>query len=254
VEYDRTVTKVARVFPKLDLPPLREAVFDLFAVPAEDPSPDLASTFFGAYPEFVSEEEWHRIGLQMKLATKSGEVTPSGGSRMKGLRRWNADRSRAILFGPGVLAFNVLPPYGRFHEHLPRVSELLQRYMEIARPQSISYVGQRYINEIKVPADESPAEWFTVYPGLGGTDRHSPVAVQLEVGRFNPGTVILSLQLVKSESEGATYVLDIYAKADKPDPGDLERWHAEAHEMIDDAFFRSITKKARRALGERQPA
>ncbi|MCC7108695.1 MAG: hypothetical protein IT382_05370, partial [Deltaproteobacteria bacterium] len=94
--------------PEFHAPPLIEAVFDLFAVPAHETDPKRADSFFRAFPEYSGDtEDLHELGMDVRI--QGGRpVSQTLSTQARGERRWNAARSRSALFGPGVFALNVL--------------------------------------------------------------------------------------------------------------------------------------------------
>lgn len=238
-----------------EAPPLIEVVFDLFAVPAPDPRADLADAVFERLPSYDSEPQpWDSVSMHLSL--DRGRLVSQGVDVSRtGTRRWDESRTRAVLVGPGVLAYNILPPYGRFEEHARTVAELVELYIDVARPRGIARIGQRYINRVTVDVSESAGEFFTLYPALpkAYAVQHPPVHVRIEAARFDNGVVVTTLGLSRSDANGATYVLDVWGQTVQPPDmavADVIRWHEEAHAAVVESFLTAITDAARKRFKE----
>ncbi len=239
-----------------DEPPLSEAVFELFAEPS---SAEIdANAFFGRFEQFSAErQEWRNAVVAMEV--RDGRlVSQSFREAANGERRWNGERTRGVLVGPGVIAFNVLPPYGHFVDHRPTLSDLLTVYLETARPKALHWAGHRYINRVRADSKTLPTELFAIYPGLPDdlAAEHPPFSIQVEAARFDGGVVVASLGLAHRTEDEATYVLDLYARSPQPFPGgsvdEILAWHDRAHEAVVEGFEMAITDAARRLFKEKK--
>lgn len=247
--------------PDFQAPPLIEAVFDLFAVPAHDTDPKRADAFFRAFPEYGGDaEELHQWGMDVQM--RDGRpVSQTLSTQTRGERRWDPARSRSALFGPGVLALNILnkpdQPYGHFRDHAPELQRCLEQYLEIARPERLLWAGHRYINHVSLAPDENPAELFALYPALPSEHArtHPGISVQVETARFHGGVVVASLVLAFKNPTGAVYALDLYAKTEGElavsSVRDLMDWHRRAHDHVVQTFLFAITRKARLRFKEK---
>jgi uncharacterized protein (TIGR04255 family) len=247
--------------PEFADPPLIEAVFDLFVEPSLDVDSKLADRFFEALPSYSGDvETLHNIGMTMEV--KEGRpASQSMHSQETGTRRWNAKRSRAVMFSPDILAFNVLhqadDPYGHFEDHVDHLKMLLERFYEIARPKRILWAGHRYINHVPIDLAEATtgADLFKLYPALPAehAKTHPHMAVQVEAGRFPGGAVVANLSLAMKNIKVAVYSLDVYAKTDGAPPSPLDglmSWHTAAHEAVVEVFLSSLTDVAKKRFKE----
>jgi uncharacterized protein (TIGR04255 family) len=248
--------------PEFGEPPLIEAVFDLFVEPSHELDKAVVDRFFEAFPELTGEvEELRQFGMMMQV--KGGRPAAQAmSSEDSGTRRWNEGRSRGVLFGPAVLAVNLLhkpgAPYGHFEEHAPWLQKIIERFYEIAKPKRVLWAGHRYINQVPIELAEgvTGADLFALYPALPAehAKTHPGVAVQVEAGRFSGGVVVANLALAVKNIKQAVYSLDIYAKTEGPVPEvqGLMDWHHNAHRQVVDTFLSSITERARRRFQERR--
>ncbi len=193
------------------------------------------------------------------------EFNPSGppvGTAHQGAeryRRWNTQRTRLAQFGQDIFCFNVLPPYGRYTEHVPEIQRLFAAYKSAAKPSGVQFLGQRYRNQILLPSQVSPAsDFFTLYPKLpSGARPHPPFFLQVEMKQFPDGGQVVATIGCEEPSgpdHNPTYVLDLYARS--PDNPAIDfswdvvsEWHLQAHEAITVAFESALTDHAKRIFG-----
>jgi len=234
-------------------PPLTEAVFELFA-DADAAQGFEAAQFFSQYGEYVSEPQpWQNavVGLQVRDGQLLSTSLKREGSAE---RRWNKERNRAVLVGAEVLAYNVLPPYGRFDDHRPVLTRLLESYLALARPTSLQWVGHRYLN--RITAAGKPSELLAIYPRFPDAleAKHPPFSIQVEAASFDGGVVVANLGLAECTDDEATYLLDLYARSSVPLNGwgvpEMISWHDRAHVAVSDAFEMAITNAARKQFKE----
>lgn len=253
------------VRPHFEDPPLVEAVFDLFVQsPSREPAPkfaDLERGFFQNFEDYNSHrEEWWQKETQVQLTPSSqdGSTFVQAVRTLQGVRKWNEEKREGVLFGPDVLAFNVLAPYRSFADYGPRLRALLEAYETSVKPSGLVVLGHRYVNQVRVDVGEglAPSELFSLYPKLepAFARKHPPVQVQVEMGRFANGVVSATLALAVSDPNAAVYSLDLYARTVELIPlnvPDALEWHQRAHEQIFHTFLASITDVARKRFKEK---
>ena len=167
---------------------------------------------------------------------------------------------RAVFFGVGVLAMNVVPPYGHVEDHLPHLRELLDAYIELANPRRIAWLGQRYINQVTIEFAErlAPGRLFNLAPAIPEARAlmHPGMTVQLESARTDATSALTTLALSAKTPSAAVYTLDIYGRTSGQVPNSAQSivdWHSGTHEIIIEAFLSSITDEARKRFKERTP-
>jgi uncharacterized protein (TIGR04255 family) len=172
--------------------------------------------------------------------------------------RLNHEGHRAVQWGPGVLAYNVLPPYGHFEDHLPSWSNLVEAFLVehgAASPEGnrLGWAEQRYVNEFTLARAERPGEFFVFYPPLP-EDRarsHAVTRMDIEAAEFDGGTVQVSLLRTAADAEAVRYQLVVVAASKAGVAADLDavmRWHNVAHHAINEAFERVITNETRKRM------
>jgi uncharacterized protein (TIGR04255 family) len=231
--------------------PLREAVFELFA------DPEATTTWSAAAPEHVRaqfpeygyhEEAIQEVGLQFQMGP-DGPVTKQYAPRAR-FRRWDAEKKTAIQFGAYMCAYNILGAgYTQFENHVAMIARVLRCYVDEAQPTKIAWVGQRYINAVKLPrADVDVASYFSIYPTLPTSAGHRPFALQVQMAETKNCTVIVNLALEQADDDEATYTLDIYARSVGEVPIDidaLKTWHVSTHEVVRSVFAHTTTERLR---------
>jgi len=236
---------------QLKAAPLREAIFELYADPE-------ATTAWGAdskgrtlsrLPSYAfNEEHLFDVGIRIELG--------SGGTIQRQVpqersRTWNEQGTKAVQFGSHMVALNILgPAYVQFEDHVDEMATVLRCYLEEARPSKIAWIGQRYINAIKVPVAETDVgSYFAIYPRLPADYvGHRPFALRLQTAATKNGAVMVSLSLEQVDASDATYTLDIYARSTSDVPNDIDAiraWQVTIHEAVRAAFEHSTSPRLR---------
>lgn len=243
--------------PQYDRQPLVEAIFELYvsddqAQVAEVARDDAALERIAQnFPEYrFNEEHLKDFGIRVE-AEPNGSVRRSSREPRERVRRWNEERTSAIQVGSHMCAHNILGrAYTGFENHLPTVSLLIESYLREAHPTTLAWIGQRYINSIKLPVeDQQVASYFEIYPKLPAVlAGHRPISVQIQTADIKYGQVFVNLFLQEKDAEFATYVLDIYARSHQNPPSETDvllQWHKDAHQGVRDAFELSISKRSK---------
>jgi uncharacterized protein (TIGR04255 family) len=248
-----------RGHPHFAAAPLKEAIFELSSVVTpQEPNvwSEQVRAFFSALDYHSNPQVLSQILAQLNL---QGDLPQSSVHIVKdGRRQWNEAGTRGALVAPGLLALNVLQPYGTVSDELPRLEALLSTFFEVMKPPAVLALGQRYINQVVLKTDRrpDPAELFTIYPGFPesrAATRHRPFSVQVEFGRYDAGAVTVTLALAALLQSEAVYSLDIYARTVgvvPNSPSGILEWHQHAHEWVVDAFLDTITQDARKEFRE----
>ena len=205
----------------------------------------LASRFKG----FGAREE--RLRIDAPLARAGAPSAPPHDGEPYRVWRLNQDGHRAVQWGPGVVAYNVLPPYGHFEDHLPSWSNLVEAYLAEERPVALSWAEQRYVNEFTLARAEKPGDFFVFYPPLPDDRerRHSLARLDLDAAEFEGGSVEVSLLRIASDPDAVRYQLVVIAASRTGLDADLDevmRWHNVSHHAINEAFERAITNETRK--------
>jgi uncharacterized protein (TIGR04255 family) len=207
----------------------------------------LASRFKG----FGAREE--RLAIDAPLARQGAAPAPPHPDAPYRVWRLNQEGHRAVQWGPGVVAFNALPPYGHFEDHLPSWSNLVEVFLAEERPVSLAWAEQRYVNEFTLARAERPGELFVFYPPLPDDRerRHALTRLDIDAAEFDGGTVEVSLIRTASDPEAVRYQLVVVAASRTGLDADLDevmRWHNVSHHAINEAFERVITNETRKRM------
>lgn len=242
--------------PEYRSPPLIEAVFELFIDgTGSDWSPRSFERARKHFLDFSGQEErLEPYNIQMRVGPGKNFSHDFQAAPQR-LRWWDTARQRAVQFGSNMCAYNVLPQaYGHFDDHLDTLRAVFSFFLEEARPSSVTWIGQRYINLIKVPAGaDDVSVYFDIYPrfpaplNLG----HRPFSLQAQVVDFEQGNVQIGLHLQELARETANYVLDVYARSNGPvasATNDLVDWQRIAHKRVSETFELCISNRSRDEL------
>lgn len=200
------------------------------------------------------------------LSQVSLPIPPAGQpvvERQHRVRVWSADRRRLMQFGPELCAFNAMQPYTCFEDYLDDAHFLFEQYTEMRRPASVGFFGQRRINAFDLPASESPADYFSLYPtGVSqrAGPRHVPFQLHVAVATFPTGQVTVGMVYMGEATPGGQhrYLLDLYARSSEPvairwDWQAALGWQEEARKVINDIFSQAITLRTKEMIGPGEP-
>lgn len=236
-------------------PPLVEAVFELFIEPASALWSN--ATFERAreqFSDFSGQEESlepYDVTMQVGPGRNFSHGVQSGPHR---IRRWDTKRQRAIQFSSQMCAYNVLPQaYGHFEQHIDTLTQVFTFFLEEAKPSKIWWVGQRYINLIKIPSQtDDVSSYFAIYPRFPEplNRGHRPFSLQAQTAEFQRGSVQMGLHLQANNGDTVNYLLDIYASGEvvTPDLNELIDWQRSAHEQVSASFELCISDRSRDEL------
>ncbi len=207
----------------------------------------LAQRFKG----FGAREE--KLAIDAPLARHGAPAAPPAQGAAFRMWRLNQDGHRAVQYGPGVVSYNVLAPYGHFEDHLPSWSNLVEAYLAEERVTVLGWAEQRYVNEFTLARAEKPADFFVFYPPLPDDRdrRHALSRMDVDGAEFEAGGVEVSLRRTVADAEAVRYQLIVVARSRGNLPAEVEvvmRWHNVAHNAVNDAFERIITNETRRRM------
>lgn len=232
-------------------PRIAEAVFAVGARNAPAWPDEVYGRLASRFKGFSARED--RLALDAPLGRHGAVPCPPADGAPHRVWRLNHEGHRAVQWGPGVVAFNVLPPYGHFEDHLPTWTNLLEAYLAEERPGSLTWAEQRYVNEFTLARVERPAELFVFYPPLPDDRerRHALTRLDLDAVEFDGGAVMISLVRAAIDTEAVRYQRVVVASSRRTLTGDAEvvlGWHNVAHNAINEAFERVITDETRRRM------
>ena len=237
-------------------PALVEAMFALRPVGADAAAPDLDSDGIDAMRQrlrgFRTAPQQLAANAPVSRYEALGDDAGDGPTR---LCLWNDERNRAVQFGPGVCAFNVLAPYGHYEDHLPSLQRLTQTYLEVANLPDGLDCSQRYLNVFDLLLAEHADELFSFYPPLPAPliAKHIHVAVHVEAVEFENGDCTVHLWRGTAGATHVDYRLEVVSRSRHPVAADTEallQWQQRAHQAVNRAFEMSITPACRKRLRE----
>jgi uncharacterized protein (TIGR04255 family) len=212
---------------------------------------DAYARFASRFKGFAAREE--RLDIDAPLARAGAPPRPPAPGQPYRVWRLNEDGHRAVQWGPGVVAYNVLPPYGHFEDHLPSWSNLVEAFLAEERPVALGWAEQRYVNEFTIARADRPGDYFVFYPALPDDRerRHALARLDVDAAEFDGGVVRVSLIRVASDPEAVRYQLVVVATSRTRLDADLDavmRWHNVSHHAVNEAFERVITNETRRRM------
>ena len=241
---------------RYETPPLAEAVFEVFASPtawSEEAQRSIESAFRDEYSG--KREVLQPVGLQFQMGPGLALQGLKREQEPERVRLWTPGGDRMVQFAPNMCALNILPEYSHYIEYRPELERLARMYLDLAQPEAVALLGQRYINKVVLPEDGTPDRFFAVYPAMPEDirRRNPPFSMQVEVESLGVGgNVVLTLTAKGLEDDCPVYVLDLYARSQAPGPPGwdyIRDWQDGAHEAVKAAFEMAITDDARVVFG-----
>ncbi len=180
-----------RIKKRYDAPPITEALYEVFVHPRTDLvwDAEVARSLRDAVDEGFAGQEEQLQKTEMQFEFAKDAIQHEVRKSPPRFRWWHREEHRAIQAGANMCAHNVLPPYTEYESYVPATARLFELYLERTDPQGIDWVGQRYINEIRVPLDIAPTEFFGIYPPISERvgQSHPNLALQVETATFDAG-------------------------------------------------------------------
>jgi uncharacterized protein (TIGR04255 family) len=243
--------------------PLVEAIFECFVHPrkwtpsAAERMTKLFSLGYSGKTELIRST----TGFQLSISPDGQSLQPLDAAPDR-IRLWKADKSAMVQFAADMCAFNALPPYQGFPEHMPEFKKLFEAFLAESQAQAIKVLGQRYINRVRLPGpDADPANYFAVYPkrNWSGADGelHPPFAMQIQTSKLSSGQVVMNLAYEGLKDGEPVYLLDLYARGGSDEKVALEwpaveAWQREAHQVIFSSLEAALTNVAKEYLGREE--
>lgn len=162
--------------------------------------------------------------------------------------------TRTVAFGQGVLLIQSAEPYEGWESFRQRIDEALSAYLEVAKPESVTRVGVRYVNHIRFESNEvSLKRYFTAPPDVPDELNLSMHGFASRIESIWPDgitVIIQNMQSMTTEDDRAAVVLDIDALRnfddDNLDPGDCLTAVDDLRRIERQVFEALITDDARR--------
>jgi uncharacterized protein (TIGR04255 family) len=216
--------------------------------------PDLRGEVFYQVRDIVSRDYptvEERRGVTWELALggpqPQQQVHQTG---VDGLFFRSEDLNSIAQFRVDGFTFNKLPPYTSWDEILPRALELLEVYLGVAAPRSITRVAVRYINRLRFPSRRF-SEYLTTPPrGIPGTDSRVTGFLEATVAA-EPSEAMVNftqaLDTSNTDANNPVVLIDIDAYGSvtlEPSTAEIRTRLEALHELKNRVFFGALTDTA----------
>lgn len=229
--------------------PIREALVDIAArVPVETSLDLLGSLHSTIASQFPRRTEIRTAEVEVDVAKETNKFikTPIGWAFS------TEDNKRVVQFRTNGFTFNWLRPYTNWEDLRVNAERMWQLYADTVKPEVISRLAVRYINQLELPLPMNDfAEFITAQPNI-------PKALPQKVGSFFTRVAIHDDQtgcgaVITQVFEGLVdpkvfpLILDIDAsKLVSLKRDDPEVWSilGQLRDMKNNIFFESLTEEA----------
>jgi uncharacterized protein (TIGR04255 family) len=232
-------------------PPIVEAVVELRVSggkPWKELEASLLAAFKPGYPG--AQRQVNAFLVQTKWQNESIET-----SSRKDFLKWllpDAKGLQLVGLGPGVFSLHVLAPYPGWAVFRPAVDRAFAQYCEVAKPEAVTEVGVRYIDQILLPAGGRLDDYFKATPPRLPSQPDGVTAFQITTESQDTATNTTSLLTLASgpqTAEGLRVVIyDLNLTRGFPTPIALAGWPENVemlHKRQRDIFEESITDNTR---------
>jgi len=235
--------------------PITEALLDIrFAAAEEIGMPALLSFHDAISERFPLKEE--RRFLKQTLKLKPGE-TPQAEitDQTTGYFFLQADRSKIVQASNSSFSFHKLRPYENWETYREEAKELWGKFLQIAKPESVSQVGLRYINRIEAPLPlKDFRDYCTLFPEIPANLPQGLSELFLRFVMPDPATVAIGIVTVTFEHPLPTSTtiaiildIDVVQPLTVPSVADNEIWETfeRLREYKNRIFCSSTTEAAK---------
>lgn len=146
-------------------PPIKEVICEFkFEQTSWDPA--IPGIMYERLKDKFPSREF-RKDVETQLEINEQNVNPSVKLSDRSLFK-NDNGNIVVQIGKNHLVLNHIQPYTGWDEFLGTIEHVFRMYLDVAGPNSIERIEQRYINEINFPDPEVQLEnYFDFYPHIG---------------------------------------------------------------------------------------
>ena len=229
--------------------PITEALIDIkVKLPPDFDVTQLKSIHTLISKEYPKEQELRKKRFEFKVKPDSVEASPS---YIHGYRYISTDKERIVQARLNGFTFSKLKPYKSWEHLRDEAHRLWSEYVKLFRPKLITRVAVRYINRLEIPfLPKRDFKYYLTAPP------EVPKELPQEVSGFLTRIVIpmpldttaiiaQAMEPIK-DPKILPIILDIDVFKGAKLNTDRDAWDAleRFHDLKNDIFFSSVTKKA----------
>jgi uncharacterized protein (TIGR04255 family) len=238
---------------RYDNPPVIERIVEVHVIPGNTSLSTAKDALALRWVDYGIIEQMPLGSVQFELNVADNFVQTTQQSDTR-LRFWRSDKKRLYQVARELFVANDLLPEPGWEDLQPMFRTGYRDFLEILQPRSVVKGVLRYMNRVKLPADATGQDLFTIFPTLpGGRQREgAPFRMVVDMGDTGAGPSLLVLAFTGSEAE-PQYALDLAVESRRPldTPESAFAWADQAHDRMTELFESSITSRARTLFKER---
>jgi len=175
-----------------------------------------------------------------------------------GVRLSSALNDRTLQVQTRGLSYSHLPPYSRWEEFFDEFAELWRSYVELIKPETVTRVALRYINQIAIPHQKfEMSDFFSLYPEVptGIPQDITGLFMQLQMPQPDLGPDVMAIVNLGTGARNAqgqnAFLLDFDVFANRrlvPTSGDLAELLGAIRVRKNQLFEACITDKTRELI------
>lgn len=103
------------------------------------------------------------FNVQLQISDKQGTGQVGRTTNLLGYVFSNIQGNRKVQFRLDGFSYNMLRPYSNWNDFSTAAFALLKKYIDLAKPNSITRIGLRFINRIDLPLEDQKLEEYIKY-------------------------------------------------------------------------------------------
>ena len=225
-------------------PPLIEAVCEIRFAEAGVPASLIPGRYYekikGEYPTIEA-----RRGIGIQTEGEQLAMTTEGVAVFR-----NPSANRLVQIGQGMIAINQLPPYSDYAAFRREIEARLADYRAAVEPKKLKRIGLRYINRLTIPDSQGMDAVLNIGFKIpkGFPEGPRPYLLRLEFPyQAGRDRLILIITRAPDKEKGIGVMLDldyVLVRSEHVEETKILEWVDTAHDAIEDAFHKSVTKEA----------
>lgn len=230
--------------------PIIEAVCEFSFVDAKFDAISLYSLHTALKKNYPKRRQVQIRSVQFDVAGKKQAAQVSNHERVQFL---SEDETALVQVDHQILAVNRLRPYLAWEKYLPKIRQAYTQYKKYVKPELLSSISLRYINQIEVPNEDfSIDRYFNYRPVLPKDANIASFGTRVDMRQESPeGILRLQLKTIDSDNMGTNlFLLDLnyisrFDSGQAVDDSAID-WLKDAKVALAQMFEDSITDELRK--------
>lgn len=240
-------------YPHLANAPITEALIDIrVKLPSNFDVKEIEAIHESIKEQYPVKKEQRKSEFRFEIGKEEAQVETSKNPKISGYRFETSDGKQILQMRLDGFTFSRLKPYNDWEKLLNEARRLWELYKDITRPELITRVAVRYINNLNIPMPIIDfGDYLTAPPVVPAGLPQGVSSFLNRVVVYEPARgahAIITQALEQFSPEVAPIILDIDVFKNQPKGIDeKDAWDTLEHlrNFKNDIFFKSITLRLR---------